>query len=101
MGEEKERKGGERKKEEGAGTDERPGKSGRGERNKERREKKGKKVWILIRCMACTQTKISVLVKSIKKGRLLCWSSDHDSTLPMQWAQDGYLVRQLDPTCCN
>ena len=39
MGEEKERKGGERKKEEGAGTDERPGKSGRGERNKERREK--------------------------------------------------------------
>ena len=33
MGEEKERKGGERKKEEGAGTDERPGKSGRGERN--------------------------------------------------------------------
>ena len=40
MGEEKERKGGERKKEEGAGTDERPGKSGRGERNKERREKK-------------------------------------------------------------
>lgn len=42
MGEEKERKGGERKKEEGAGTDERPGKSGCGERNKERREKKRK-----------------------------------------------------------
>ena len=101
MGEEKERKGGERKKGEGAGTDERLGKSGRGERNKEGREKKGKKVWILIRCMACTRTKISVLVKSIKKGRLLCWSSDHDSTLPMQGAQDGYLVRQLDPTCRN
>lgn len=42
MGEEKERKGGERKKE-GAGTDERPGKSGCGERNKkERRERKRK-----------------------------------------------------------
>lgn len=90
MGEEKERKGGERKKEEG--TDERPGKSGCGERNKERREKKEKKVWLLIRCMVCTRTKISVLVKAIKKGRLF------DSTVSMQGAQDGYLVKELDLT---
>ena len=90
-----------KRKEEEAGTEERPGKSGHGERNKDRREKKEEKVWILIRCMACTWTKISVPVQAIKKGRLPCWSSDHDSTFPMQGAQDGYLIRELDPTCCN
>lgn len=54
--------------------------------------KKEKQVWILIRCMVCTRTKISVLVKAIKKGRLF------DSTVSMQGAQDGYLVKELDLT---